>query len=104
MATDDEQPPVTAAAVQRRAGIDAVDKFPDVTLELSRVWLPDRSRAKLDVQRVKGAFAVEASSDLTGVIVEPPDIPGERVTARLAREAKLVMTHRPLDCTEPTCP
>ena len=87
MATAEPQPPVTAATVQRRDGIKAVDNFPDVSLELSRVWLPDRSRAKVEARRVKGAFAVEASSGLAGVIVEPPPIPGERVTARLAREA-----------------
>jgi len=87
VATAEPQLAVTAATVQRRDGIKAVDNFPDVSLELSRVWLPDRSRAKVEARRVKGAFAVEASSGLAGVIVEPPPIPGERVTARLAREA-----------------
>jgi hypothetical protein len=72
MATAEPQPPVTAATVQRRDGMKAVDKFPDVSLELSRVWLPDRSRAKVEARRVTGAFSVEASGGLAGVIVEPP--------------------------------
>ena len=43
--------------------------------------------AQVDARRVKGAFSVEASSGLAGVIVEPPSIPGEKLTAKLAREA-----------------
>ena len=86
MAADEPEPPVTAARVQRRDGLKAVDKFPDVSIELSRVWLPNRSRAQIESRRVKGAFAVEATSSLAGVIVEPPSIPGEKVTAKLAGE------------------
>ena len=87
MATADPQPPVSATIVQRRDGRKAVERFPDVSLELSRVWLPDRRRASIEARRVKGAFALEASSGLAGVILEPPSIPGDRVTAKLAREA-----------------
>ena len=87
MTTNEPEPPVTAARVQRRDGFRAVERFPDVSLELSRVWLPNRSRAQVDARRVKGAFSVEASSGLAGVIVEPPSIPGEKLTAKLAREA-----------------
>jgi hypothetical protein len=87
MASAEPQPPVTATIVQRRDGRKAVEEFPDVSLELSRVWLPGRSRARVEARRVTGAFAVEAFSGLAGVILEPPSIPGERVTAKLAREA-----------------
>jgi V8-like Glu-specific endopeptidase len=83
-------PPVTAASVQRREGQKAQESFPDVPIELFRVWLPGRSRAEVDARRVKGrraAVAVEGSRELMGTIIEPPDLAGEKLTAKLAREA-----------------
>ena len=47
MTTNEPEPPVTAARVQRRDGFRAVEGFPDVSLELSRVWLPNRSQPRL---------------------------------------------------------
>lgn len=83
-------PPVTAASVQRREGKKAQESIPDVSIELFRVWLPGRSRAEIEARRVKGrpaSVAVEGSRALVGTVVEPPDLAGEKVTAKLAREA-----------------
>jgi V8-like Glu-specific endopeptidase len=90
MASTTPQPPVTAASVQRRDAVKAQERLPDTSIELFRLWLPSRSKATLEPRPVKGrraALAVDGSSDLLGKILEPPGIAGEKLTAKLAREA-----------------
>jgi V8-like Glu-specific endopeptidase len=85
-----QPPPATAGAVQRRAGVKATEAFPDARIELSRVWVSGRREFEVEARRVKGrraAVALEAASNLTGRIVEPPAITAEKLTARLARQA-----------------
>ena len=89
MSTQNQQPPVTARAVQRRRGVDATEEFPrEPQVELARVWLPGREHPEVKPSRVKGrraAVTLEAPNILAGKIVEPPPIRAEKITARAVR-------------------
>jgi V8-like Glu-specific endopeptidase len=88
MSATTPDPPLSAASVQRRQAREAEERFPDVSIELARLWLPSRSRASVEARRLKGrgAVAVEASRELGGKILEPPGIEGEKLTASVARK------------------